>query len=299
MAQAVAMAQQEGQSLEVITSSLAVAIARNYLSKVVGTRKLGPKVILTGAVFITTRSPRPFAAQLPDKTLVVAEHREVSGAIGAALLAREARLAGSVATPGQPGASAGPLGTSAGPGPCDPAGPPQAPSRGTSFKGFAATVAAEPRLSTFTCRRCANNCTITRMQMPGSPTTFYGSRCDRYDARFDGDGAGRRAATSRAEGDREKGDGHVSAPGGTAPAPGAPSSRPRATFFDERERLLFRELQPLFGSRGRGRPAGPRPAPGHRRRRTPRKRGQEPASLPHGARSRGANPTPALSPRRR
>ena len=41
MGQAVASAQQEGVSLEVITASLANSIAKNYLSKVVGTRKLG------------------------------------------------------------------------------------------------------------------------------------------------------------------------------------------------------------------------------------------------------------------
>jgi predicted nucleotide-binding protein (sugar kinase/HSP70/actin superfamily) len=297
MAQAVATAQQEGQSLEVITSSLAVAIARNYLSKVVGTRKLGPKVILTGAVFYNDAVAAAFRAQLPGKTLVVAEHREVSGAIGAALLAREARLAGSAATPGGPGASAHPSGTPAGPGPCDPAGLPQGTCRGTSFKGFAATVAAEPRLSTFTCRACANNCTITRMQMPGSPTTFYGSRCDRYDARFDGDGTGRRMATGGAEDDGEKGDGHVSTPGGTAPARGAPSSRPRATFFDERERLLFRELQPLSGLSTQ-RAAGLQARPGPQA--APHAPGAEPGAgraPTRGAELRGASgPGPLAAP---
>ncbi len=51
MGQAVASAQQGGVPLEVITASLANSIAKNYLSKVVETRKLGDKVILTGAVF--------------------------------------------------------------------------------------------------------------------------------------------------------------------------------------------------------------------------------------------------------
>src|SRR4030067_1388685 len=51
MTQAVASAQQQGVPAEVITASLANSIAGNYLSKVVETRKLGHKVILTGAVF--------------------------------------------------------------------------------------------------------------------------------------------------------------------------------------------------------------------------------------------------------
>ena len=89
MGQAIPSAQREGMSPEVITASLANSIARNYLSKLVGTRKLGKKVILTGAVFYNKAVVSAFRQQLPDKDLLVAEHREVSGAIGAALLARE------------------------------------------------------------------------------------------------------------------------------------------------------------------------------------------------------------------
>ena len=189
MAQAVATAQQERVSLEVITASLAVAIARNYLSKVVGTRKLGQKVILTGAVFYNEAVASAFRSQLPGKTLVVAEHKEVSGAIGAAMLAREAVLAG------------------------------HQPSR---FKGFSAVVASQPRLTNFTCQGCPNNCAITRMQSPGEPPTYYGSRCDRYD-------------------------GESALAPGTASAGEVASAEARGhhieTFFDERERLLFREQQ--------------------------------------------------------
>jgi len=89
MAQAVSAAQQEGCAARGDTASLAVAVARNYLSKVVGTRKLGKNIILAGAVFYNEASFAAFRSQLPDKTLLVAEHKEVSGAIGAALLARE------------------------------------------------------------------------------------------------------------------------------------------------------------------------------------------------------------------
>jgi predicted CoA-substrate-specific enzyme activase len=51
MGQAVPAAQREGVSIEVITASLANSIAKNYLSKVVGARKFGNKIILAGAVF--------------------------------------------------------------------------------------------------------------------------------------------------------------------------------------------------------------------------------------------------------
>ena len=147
MGQAVASAQQEGVPLEVITASLASSIAKNYLSKVVGHRKLGDKVILTGAVFYNQAVVSAFHQQLEDKTLTVAEHREVSGAIGAALLAREAMN-----------------------------------GQKSSFKGFPQVVQGQCNLSTFVCQGCDNNCTITRMQLPDEKATFYGSRCDRYDS---------------------------------------------------------------------------------------------------------------------
>ena len=175
MGQAVASAQQEGVPLEIITASLANSIAKNYLSKVVGTRKLGSKIILTGAVFYNEAVVSAFHQQLAGKTLTVAEHREVSGAIGAALLAKE-RMS----------------------------------CQKSNFKGFQKIVDSECTLSTFTCQGCDNNCTITRMQMPDEKPTFYGSRCDRYDS-----------TTGQAR---------------------------QETFFDEREKLIFREYKEGSGT---------------------------------------------------
>jgi len=146
-AQAVALAQQEGISLEVITASLASSIAKNYLSKVVGSRKLSNKVILTGAVFYNQAIISAFHEQLEGKTLAVAEDREVSGAIGAAILVKE-KVSG----------------------------------QGSSFKGFKEVIDSECVRSTFTCKACEDNCTITRMRMPNEKPTFYGSRCDRFDS---------------------------------------------------------------------------------------------------------------------
>ena len=175
MGQAVASAQQEGVSQEIITASLANSIAKNYLSKVVGNRKLGSKIILTGAVFYNHAVVSAFRQQLKGKTLTVAEHKEVSGAIGAALLAKEAIS-----------------------------------NQKSKFKGFQQVIDSECNLSTFTCKACDNNCTITRMQMPDEKPTFYGSRCDRYDSTL--------------------------------------SQEKTATFFDEREKLLFRDYRENAGT---------------------------------------------------
>ena len=175
MGQAVPSAQQEGVPLEVVIASLANSIAKNYLSKVVGSRKLGKKVILTGAVFYNQAVVAAFKEQLKDRKLTVAEHREVSGAIGAALLAKEA-----------------------------------AAGQKSKFKGFQKVVDSECKLSTFICKACDNNCTITRMQTADDKPTFYGSRCDKYDSTL--------------------------------------SQARRETFFDEREKLLFRDYKENTGS---------------------------------------------------
>lgn len=167
MGQSVALAQQEGVPLGVITASLANSIAGNYLSKVLGTRKLGDKVMLTGAVFYNDAVVSAFRRALEGKTILVAEHRDVSGAIGAALLAKE-----------------------------------EMDGRASKFKGFQKVVESDYKLSTFTCKRCENNCAISRMEIPGEKPTFYGSRCDLFDSTIS----------------REK----------------------METPFDERERLLFK-----------------------------------------------------------
>ncbi|MBM3119460.1 MAG: hypothetical protein FJ006_07935 [Chloroflexi bacterium] len=175
MGQAVASVQQEAVPAGVIAASLANSIAKNYLSKVVTNKKLGDKVILTGAVFYNHAVVSAFHEQLKGKNLMVAQHKEVSGAIGAALLAKEETL-----------------------------------SRESKFRGFQNVIDTEPVLSTFVCKGCDNNCTITRMQIPNENSTFYGSRCDRYDSTIN-------------RGKME-------------------------TSFDERERLLFQEYKDGCGT---------------------------------------------------
>ncbi len=175
MTQAVASAQQGGVPLEVISASLANSIAGNYLSKVVETRKLGDKVILTGAVFYNEAVVSAFQRALEGKSTIVPMHKEVSGAIGAALLARETGSGGE-----------------------------------SRFKGFQKVIDSNHKLSTFVCKSCDNNCTISRLDIPGEKATFYGSRCDLYDSNI--------ATKERME-----------------------------TAFDERERLLFAEQRESAG----------------------------------------------------
>lgn len=148
MSQAVTSAQHAGVSTDVIVSSLATSLAKNYLSKVVGTRRVGDRVFLTGAVFYNEAAVAAFQAELPGKTFVVPDHKEVTGAIGAALLAKEAMRDGLEST----------------------------------FKGFSRLAAAEYRLGHFTCRKCENSCAISVMTTDTGGKLFYGSRCDLYDS---------------------------------------------------------------------------------------------------------------------
>lgn len=147
MSQAVTSAQHSGVGLDTIVSSLSTSLAKNYLSKVVSNRRIGNRVFLTGAVFYNDAIISAFKAELPDKTFVVPEHKEVSGAIGAALLALEVQG--------------------------------EAESK---FKGFSNIAQAKYSLTNFTCYQCEHDCAISMMTVEDGTRLFYGSRCDRYDA---------------------------------------------------------------------------------------------------------------------
>ncbi|MCL4465682.1 MAG: acyl-CoA dehydratase activase [Chloroflexi bacterium] len=148
MSQAVTSAQHGGVGLDVIAASLAVSLAKNYRSKVVGTSRVGKRVFLTGAVFYNQACVSAFQAEFPDRTFIVPVHKEVTGAIGAALLAKESLPEDNV----------------------------------SPFRGFTAIAEAGYKLSNFTCHHCENSCAISLMTTDDSRRLYYGSRCDRYDA---------------------------------------------------------------------------------------------------------------------
>jgi predicted CoA-substrate-specific enzyme activase len=166
MSQAVTSAQHAGAPAGVVAASLATSLAKNYHSKVVGRGRVGQRILLTGAVFYNEAVAAAFKAEFPDKRFVVAEHKEVSGAIGAALLAGE-----------QHG---------------------NAPS---AFRGFSAVASAAYALRSFTCQHCENNCAISVMTDDAGRRFYYGSRCDRYDAASE-DGVASRPETAFAERER-------------------------------------------------------------------------------------------------
>ncbi|MBI2952698.1 MAG: hypothetical protein HYY30_00155 [Chloroflexi bacterium] len=152
MSQAVTSAQHAGAGLNVIVSSLSTSLAKNYLSKVVGGRRVGDRIFLTGAVFYNEAVISAFKAELPGKTFIVPEHKEVTGAIGAALLAME----------NVPGGAEYQF--------------------ESQFKGFSRLAEENYRLTSFNCYQCENSCAISLMTTDTGARLFYGSRCDLYDS---------------------------------------------------------------------------------------------------------------------
>lgn len=137
---------QHGASVPDLCAGLAYAVARNYLDKVVGSRPIGRRVLFQGGV---ARNEAVLAAlrSLLDRDVAVPPHPEVSGAFGAALVAREsARVA-------------------------------DGPSR---FLGFEPPV--EPvSIRTFDCRSCENRCEIQQVQTDARHRSYFGSVCGRFE----------------------------------------------------------------------------------------------------------------------
>lgn len=77
-----------GAKLEDIASGLAYSIAKNYLNKVVGKKEIGQKVFFQGGVAYNQAVINAFRSILGNK-VVVPEFFSVTGALGAAVLAKE------------------------------------------------------------------------------------------------------------------------------------------------------------------------------------------------------------------
>jgi predicted CoA-substrate-specific enzyme activase len=138
--------QQKGAAKEDLVGGLAYSIVLNYLQKVVGAKRVGERMLFQGGV---TNNQSVVAAfeKVTGKPIVVPPHFDVTGAIGAAMLARKQIQK----------------------------------SRGrTSFRGF--QVSRTPyAMSRFTCPHCDNHCDVHKVKVEGeSRSLFYGDRCDRY-----------------------------------------------------------------------------------------------------------------------
>jgi len=136
--------QQQGASVKDLTAGLAYSIAQNYINRVVNGRSVGKNVFFQGGVASNQGVVAAFR-QLTGANVTVPPHHNVTGAIGAAILARE-RMAD------QP----------------------------THFYGFDLRDRTY-ETSGFECQGCVNHCQITRIHFRSERPLFYGARCERYD----------------------------------------------------------------------------------------------------------------------
>ncbi len=134
-----------GSGVEELTAGLAYSIAYNYLNKVVAGKHVGNRIFFQGGVAANKAVVSAFET-ITGKAITVPPHHEVTGAIGAAILAMR----------GSGGKS--------------------------TFKGFDLSKRAYT-ITTFECAECANRCDIRRVSFDGEKPLFYGSRCEKYDVK--------------------------------------------------------------------------------------------------------------------
>lgn len=133
----------EGARLEDICAGLAYAVARNYLEKVVAGREIGASVAFQGGTASNAAVVAAFG-ELLGRPVAIHPHNRVSGAIGAALIAKRERARTGYAS---------------------------------RFAGLDACAAIAPRV--FECKGCENRCQVTRFEVRGAKVHF-GDICERY-----------------------------------------------------------------------------------------------------------------------
>ena len=135
--------QQMGHSLENIIAGLCEAMVRNYLNNVVKGKDTVNPIIFQGGVAANVGIKAAFEKTL-ETEVIIPEHYNIMGAIGAAILAREKIE--------------------------------QSRDERTRFKGFE-TSEIEYRTRSFECDGCSNRCEIIEMLMEGRMIARWGGRC--------------------------------------------------------------------------------------------------------------------------
>lgn len=138
--------QQKGVFLNDLLGGLAYSIVQNYLQKVVGEKIVGDNIFFQGGVS-NNKSVVSAFEKVTGKKINIPPHFDVTGAIGAAILAREKMKDGD----------------------------------DSAFKGFEISN-KKYSVKRFTCQSCSNNCEIQSIRIEGEKKAlFYGGRCEKYE----------------------------------------------------------------------------------------------------------------------
>lgn len=138
--------QQMGCSTDDLLAGLAFSVAQNFLEHVVEGREIGKRIWFQGGVAANPAVAAAFEALL-GREIQVHPHHAVTGALGAALLARDDI---------------------------------EAHPRSSTFVGFDA-YRPDADTRTFTCKHCDNHCEVVQVKVPGAPPLSFGGGCDRYE----------------------------------------------------------------------------------------------------------------------
>ena len=149
--------QQQRASTDDLVAGLCYSIVNNYLNRVVGHRRVGKRIFFQGGTAFNRGVLAAFE-KVTGRQITVPPHHEVTGAIGAALLAQRHQL--------RHGRTA------------------------SRFGGFE-LADVEYEVRSFQCDKCSNRCEINELVLPDRAPLYYGSRCDRYNVKKK---AGRRDA---------------------------------------------------------------------------------------------------------
>jgi predicted CoA-substrate-specific enzyme activase len=141
--------QQQNAPIADLAAGLSYSIVTNYLNRVVGHRRIGERIFFQGGTAFNQGVVAAFQ-KVTGRKVTVPPHHEVTGAIGAALLARryQAKHGHSV----------------------------------SKFGGFA-VIEQQYAVRSFECESCSNSCEIHEVTIAGREPLYYGSRCDRYNRR--------------------------------------------------------------------------------------------------------------------
>ncbi len=145
--------QRKGVNKDSLVAGLCYSIAKNYLTQVVGQKRIGNHIFFQGAVAFNKGVVAAFEKIL-NKPIIVPPNPHVTGAIGAAMAARE-----------------------------------KVKENGgkTCFKGFNKIIDIKYKQSIFICKSCPNHCEIKKVVIEGeSEPLYYGARCERYEIKKKG-----------------------------------------------------------------------------------------------------------------
>jgi predicted CoA-substrate-specific enzyme activase len=136
---------QKGVAQDDIASALCYSIVHNYLNRVVEDRRVGQTIFFQGGTAYN-RGVKSAFEKVTGKKIIVPPHHDIMGAVGAAMLARDARDE-------------------------------KKPSR---FRGFDLRDRQYDN-SSFECKACSNLCEVRVVDIKGQGKLFYGSRCGKFD----------------------------------------------------------------------------------------------------------------------